>query len=135
MSSRFARLTTVALTVAAIAGPSAAASAAIPSDQHVFPGRGITPVVQDVRSPDARDVPGAAAAVVATQGLDLRTPDARDGTRVTAPDVPVAKTPVSVPASDGNDLGWAQITLGAAALFLLAGMAVTGRRRHSPTPV
>ena len=115
---RGTRSAALALALAALAAPAAAAQ------QH------------DLRSPDNRD-----AALSAQPPQALRSPDTRDAaaglTTVTTPAVPVVKAPPSAPSADGID--WTDAGIGAASLLGLIALGLAGtfsvlyRRRGGPT--
>ena len=111
------RSAALALALAALAAPAAAAQ------QH------------DLRSPDTRD-----AALSAQPLQDLRSPDTRDAaaerTTVSTPAVTVVKAPPSAPSADGID--WTDAGIGAASVLGLIALGLAGtfsvlhRRRGGP---
>ena len=101
---RVTRSAALALALAALAAPAAAAQ------QH------------DLRSPDTRD-----AAQSAQPPQDLRSPDTRDAagrTTLSTPAVTVVKAPPSAPSADGID--WTDAGIGAASLLGLIALGLAG---------
>jgi hypothetical protein len=136
--SRLARSAALALALAALAVPTAAAQQ---QDLRTPDARDAARPAQaspDLRTPDARD-----AARLAQSSPDLRTPDARDAaTRPgasSAPDVTVVKVPAPERPAGGIDWGDAGIAAGAAlGLILLAlggTVAIAHRRRGARSAV
>jgi opacity protein-like surface antigen len=137
---RFTRCAALATATAALMAPAAFAdtTARVPmgpapneqgiSDQGT--GQGL---VQDLRSPDARDA-GTAAAVRSAR-VDLRSPDARDAARGVSTGTVSAPT-VEVVSDNGFD--WSSAAIGAGAilgLILVLGggaLLVSTRRRQHP---
>jgi hypothetical protein len=107
------RSAALALTLAALAAPTAAAQ-------------------DDLRSPDARDAArtSSLAGTTATSARDLRTPDARDAASgrgaFSAPEVTVIKVPQASPSPAGG-IDWVDVGIGAGSLLglILLGLAST----------
>ena len=135
------KLTTTLATVAALA-VTAAPAAAMPDYELSGAGGGsssevgqASAVVQDLRSPDARDAStGSSAPVEQTPAVvqDLRSPDVRDVASGYQPE-PVVAVDTDTVSSGGFD--WASAAIGVAAVggvaLLLLGL-VGFRRHHTP---
>jgi hypothetical protein len=125
-SHRFTRPAALALTLVALAAPTAAAQ-------------------QDLRSPDVRDAArtGSLAGTTSTPRQELRSPDTRDhaegrGT-FNAPEVTVVKLAQPAPAGNGG-IDWGDVGIGAGGLLGLALLALGGtfavvHRRQGARPM
>ena len=155
VTHRLSRTVALALALAAVAAPGAAAQQDLPSlgardAAHTSSLAGTTSTPrQDLRSPDTRDsAPGAAAP------QDLRSPDARDAARTSsvsgtsstprqdlrspdtydyahgrgtfnAPEVTVVKLAQPAPAADGG-IDWNDVGIGAGSVLGLALLVLGG---------
>ena len=107
-------VTTIAVLMLACAGTAAAQDLRSP-DARQLPGQAVT---QDLRSPDARSLPVQPAA------QDLRSPDAQPGGRF-QPAPPVAV------AHSSNTFEWGYLAIAiTVALLILGTFALTQRRRR-----